>query len=127
MKYFLDTEFIENGKTIDPISLAMVSEDDRKLYLINLDADLSKADDWIKENVIPHLSPKPENVNHTMYANMNDGIWMPHASFKSIIETFIGFDENEEHEFWAYYADYDWVAFCQCWGRMLDIPKRFPK
>jgi hypothetical protein len=29
-------------------------------------------------------------------------------------------------EFWAYYADYDWVVFCQLFGRMLDLPKGFP-
>jgi hypothetical protein len=30
-------------------------------------------------------------------------------------------------EFYAYYADYDWVAFCWLFGRMIDLPKGFPK
>lgn len=30
-------------------------------------------------------------------------------------------------EFWAYFADYDWVVFCSLWGRMLDLPVGFPK
>lgn len=29
-------------------------------------------------------------------------------------------------EFYAYYADYDWVVFCWLFGRMIDLPKRFP-
>lgn len=29
-------------------------------------------------------------------------------------------------EFYAYYADYDWVLFCSLFGRMLDLPKGFP-
>lgn len=29
-------------------------------------------------------------------------------------------------EFYAYYADYDWVAFCWLFGRMIDLPKSFP-
>lgn len=29
-------------------------------------------------------------------------------------------------EFYAYYADYDWVVFCQLFGRMIDLPKGFP-
>lgn len=29
-------------------------------------------------------------------------------------------------EFYAYYASYDWVAFCQLFGRMLNLPKGFP-
>jgi len=30
-------------------------------------------------------------------------------------------------EFYAYYADYDWVAFCWLFGKMIDLPKDFPK
>lgn len=29
-------------------------------------------------------------------------------------------------EFYAYYADYDWVAFCWLFGKMIDLPNRFP-
>ena len=29
-------------------------------------------------------------------------------------------------EFYAYYADYDWVAFCWLYGKMIDLPKKFP-
>lgn len=29
-------------------------------------------------------------------------------------------------EFYAYYADYDWVVFCWIFGRMIDLPKGFP-
>lgn len=28
-------------------------------------------------------------------------------------------------EFYAYYADYDWVAFCWIFGKMMDLPKCF--
>lgn len=29
-------------------------------------------------------------------------------------------------EFWAYYADYDWVVFCSLFGTMMDLPEGFP-
>jgi hypothetical protein len=29
-------------------------------------------------------------------------------------------------EFYAYYADYDWVVFCWIFGKMIDLPKGFP-
>jgi hypothetical protein len=29
-------------------------------------------------------------------------------------------------EFYGYYSDYDWVVFCQMFGRMIDLPKNFP-
>ncbi|WP_366933340.1 3'-5' exoribonuclease [Nostoc sp. NMS7] len=33
---------------------------------------------------------------------------------------------TEKPEIWAYYADYDWVCFCQLFGTMMDLPKGFP-
>jgi hypothetical protein len=33
---------------------------------------------------------------------------------------------SEKPEFYAYYADYDWVAFCWLFGKMIDLPKGFP-
>ena len=43
----------------------------------------------------------------------------------------IGFDiefsmKNREPEFYAYYADYDWVVFCWLFGKMMDLPEGFP-
>lgn len=36
-------------------------------------------------------------------------------------------DKTKEPEFYAYYADYDWVVFCWIFGRMIELPKGFPK
>jgi hypothetical protein len=55
MKYFLDAEFHEDGKTIELISIALVSQDGRRLYFENADYDWDKSTDWLKENVYPHL------------------------------------------------------------------------
>lgn len=30
-------------------------------------------------------------------------------------------------EFYAYYADYDWVVSCWLFGKMIDLPEGFPK
>lgn len=35
--------------------------------------------------------------------------------------------EWDKPEFYAYYADYDWVVFCWVFGKMMDLPKGFPK
>lgn len=32
----------------------------------------------------------------------------------------------ENPKFYAYYADYDWVAFCWLFGKMMDLPSGFP-
>jgi hypothetical protein len=34
---------------------------------------------------------------------------------------------KSEPKFYGYYADYDWVVFCWLFGKMLDLPKGFPK
>lgn len=33
---------------------------------------------------------------------------------------------EQDHEFYGYYADYDWVLFCSLFGGMMDLPKGFP-
>ncbi len=33
---------------------------------------------------------------------------------------------GEKPEFWAYYADYDWVVLCQLYGTMMDLPTEWP-
>lgn len=106
MKIFFDTEFIENGKTIDLISIGMVREDGGTYYAQNQDSDLSRASEWVKENVIPHLGIR----------------WTSRAAISQEIRGFVG----NKPEFWAYYADYDWVALCQLYGTMMNLPKGWP-
>lgn len=108
MKYFFDTEFIENGKTIDLISLGIVCEDGRERYYENSDCDHSLASPWVKENVLPYL--------------MGGACSVPRAEIGVRLVAFVGPDP----EFWAYYADYDWVAMCQIYGTMMDLPDGWP-
>jgi hypothetical protein len=112
MRYYLDTEFIEDGKTIDLISIGIVAEDGRCLYACSTDADLSRADDWVRENVIKQLPPRESTA------------WKTREQIRDSIIRFVLCDNAIE--FWAYFADYDWVAFCQLFGRMIDLPAGFP-
>lgn len=34
--------------------------------------------------------------------------------------------QAENVEFYGYFADYDWVAFCWLFGKMIDLPNGFP-
>lgn len=106
MRIFFDTEFIEDGETIDLISIGMVRDDGQKFYMENDECDLSQADDWLKEHVIPKLG----------------GARGSRKLIASAIIDFVG----EKPEFWAYYADYDWVVLCQLFGRMIDLPEGWP-
>lgn len=36
------------------------------------------------------------------------------------------YETRSNPEFYGYYSDYDWVAFCWLFGKMNDLPKTFP-
>lgn len=110
MRIFFDTEFIEVGHRIDLISIGMVREDGEEFYAESSECDLSKADDWVKENVIPHLM---------LYGSGK----MTHSAMAKAIRKFVG----PSPEFWANYAAYDWVALCQLFGTMMNLPDGWPK
>lgn len=106
MRFWFDTEFIEDGKTIDLISIGIKAEDGREYYAESAECDLSRAGDWVKLNVLPHI----KGQTHTR------------ATIADEIVEFVG----EKPEFWAYYGAYDWVVLCQLYGRMIDLPKTWP-
>lgn len=131
MKYFFDTEFNEDGKTIDLISIGIVAEDGREYYAISTEFDPRRVNKWVEENVLPFLPPRPE------YINFSDPSIPPSLKEQSLqwksrqqiawdIAAFVGHDGSSKPEFWAYYADYDWVVFCQLFGTMGDLPHGFP-
>ena len=132
VKYFFDTEFIEDGKTIDLLSIGIVSEDGRELYLCNQDAKLDKADEWVIWNVFPSLRVKHADcwywsARHIDVDNHSDSssAVIPHHEIRGRVKEFVDFGSGKP-EFWAYYADYDWVVLCQLFGRMIDLPKGWP-
>jgi hypothetical protein len=130
MKYFLDTEFIESGKnfTIDLISIGIISEDNRKYYAISNEFDSNKASDWVKENVLSKLPPKPGTFNPVeapMGTLAESKTWKSREQIKRELVDFIVPDEKGI-EFWAGWAAYDWVVFCWIFGSMIDLPNNFP-
>lgn len=108
MRIFFDTEFIEDGKTIDLLSIGAVREDRRRFYAENSECDRSKASDWVKTNVLSLLSGGQSAISRREIAD----------SFREFA--------GEKPEFWAYYADYDWVVLCQLYGTMMQLPKGWP-
>lgn len=125
MRYFYDWEFQENGTTIIPISLGMVSEDDRELYLVNKNffnavrrGELEVIP-WLKENVLPHISEQDEVE-----------FGAPLSSFGAVVQSFISdngkYKSRDEIELWGYFSAYDHVALAQLWGPMINLPKPVP-
>lgn len=116
MKYMLDTEFWERGRKhpVELISLGIVSEIGNRFYAVNKEFDWNRVpkDDWLQDNVRPFL------VANTFTLKSMEEI-------KKALTLF--FSKDKSPEFWGYYADYDWVVFCQIFGTMLDSLPQFPQ
>jgi 3' exoribonuclease, RNase T-like len=110
-KVFLDTEFMELGhqRPIYLISIGLVDQDGREYYAIDESAPLHLASEWVKENVIPNLCWEFARDRATIAREILD---------------FVG--PGVTPEFWGWFADYDWVLFCQLFKTMLDLPKDWP-
>jgi hypothetical protein len=106
MRIWFDTEFIDDGKTVELLSIGMVREDGSTYYAEPAETDRSRGCEWVQKNVIPPLT----------------GPVMPRADIAYDILEFSGHNP----EFWAYFASYDWVALCQLYGRMMDLPRHWP-
>jgi 3'-5' exoribonuclease-like protein len=118
MNYFKDFEFNEDGRVIEPISLGMVCEDGRELYMeFQFDEDkVRETNPWVRDNVLPLLTwPKNKRVDF--------------EEARIQLYNFIGSDRHTEVSpiFWGYFCDYDWVCFCRIYGKMVDLPSHFPK
>ena len=108
MKVWFDTEFMEDGKTIELLSIGAVREDGACFYAEFEEADYMKANEWVAKNVLPKL--------------VGASALKPRRWIVDSFRTFCG----EKPEFWAYYSAYDWVSLCQMYGRMVDLPKGWP-
>lgn len=104
------------------------------------DADLSKVNPWVAENVVPYLRldemPEDWDPEFDLY------VVVPRAEAGAVIKAWVDnvLDERRREIrrrygarpskidpiFWADYADYDWVLLCQLFGTMLDRPEGWP-
>lgn len=127
MRYFYDTEFIEDGKTIDLISIGIAAEDGREFYAVSKEFNPKKASDWVKENVLaylPHRDVNPAEVSPRIWEESK--AWKTRAEIMKEVFHFCSVEKFGEPEFWGYYSAYDHVALCQLFGTMMDLPPGWP-
>lgn len=135
MHYFYDCEFLEDGRTVDLISIGIVAADGREYYAVNDDPKVwrrVRQHTWLMDNVVPHLPKAYGDARNRMppgwLFNYADPAVKSLGAIADEVEAFIraGGDDRDEHELWAYYGAYDHVALCQLWGRMIDLPGCVP-
>ncbi|HUL99490.1 MAG TPA: polyadenylate-specific 3'-exoribonuclease AS [Mycobacterium sp.] len=115
MRYFYDTEFIDDGRTIDLISIGVAAEDGREYYAVSTEFDERAAGRWVRAHVLPKL-PSPSSP-----------VWRSRGQIRADLEDFFGVDGGDPIELWAWIGAYDHVALCQLWGPMTALPPAFPR
>jgi len=127
-RYFYDTEFLEDGKTIELISIGIVCEDGREYYAVNVEAPWRRVTEheWLTANVVPHLPRAYQDLPDCLTGRW--GIDFGHPDFKSrdLISAEIEAFLTGDVELWADYCAYDHVVLAQMWGPMVGLPDNIP-
>lgn len=140
MRIYYDTEFLENGRTIELISIGMVAEDGRELYAVNEAIgdgplhDRIREHRWLMENVVPSLPLRKSNGHGKLstpgpykgyfFLDLDDNTVMPLRMIRNQVREFI--QATPDAELWAWYAAYDHVALAQLFGPMSNLPEPIP-
>ena len=115
MRYFYDTEFIDNGRVIDLISIGVVAEDGREFYAISTEFDPESAGRWVRCQCAAQAAVAVVKL------------WKSRQEIREGLESFFGIDGDEPIELWAWVAAYDHVTLCQLWGPMTSLPPQIPR
>ena len=113
-RIFYDCEFIEDGTTIELVSLGAVDEAGREFYAVSRQFDALRAGPWVRRNVLDKLPPA------------SDPVWRSRLQIREAFYEFVTAGEGEA-ELWAWNAPYDHVVIAQLWGAMPDLPRALPR
>lgn len=132
-RIYYDLEFLEDGRSIELISIGMVDDQGREYYAVNRNALWHRIanEPWLMENVIPSL-PRAFDGAGRPRSETCCGIDFDHPDVKPIariadeVRAFIVRDPDQPVELWAWYGAFDHVRLAWLWGRMIDLPAGVP-
>lgn len=126
MRIFHDWEFLEDGHTIEWISVGMRREDGRELYLVNAEMPAYRIADhpWLMANVVPHLPRRLDGPGQWSLDTRLPYVVGTWTAAEKIREFILG--AAPEPELWAWYGSYDHVRLAQMWGPMISLPSGVP-
>lgn len=134
---FLDTEFTGLRQNTSLISLALIADDERSLYIESNNYDHTLVDDWIAENVInnlfilkqKHFEDCSVEFGYAVgYLNnplqWNDGRIVYAENDYSVKDEIVSWlSPYEEVQIISDCSSYDWGLFCELFGGALDLSK----
>ena len=65
-RFFYDTEFIEDGTTIDLVSIGVVDETGREFYAVSTEFDERRAIPWVRRHVLDQLPPPADRAPESL-------------------------------------------------------------
>lgn len=129
MKYFYDLEFLEDGETIEFISIGIVADDGRKYYAVNSDAPWKQIalHWWLRNHVLNQLPGKVEQGHNTwnFTPDTKNTLMRPKWVIANEVQAFL-YAGEDPIDLWAWYGAYDNVALMQLWGPASERPERIP-
>lgn len=134
---FFDTEFTGLQQNTSLISLALVAEDGRALYIESNNFDRTLVDDWIAQNVIDSLfilQPKHFEDSSVKFGyadgylynplQWNDGAIVYTKDDYSVKDAIVSWlSLYEQVQIISDCSSYDWVLFCEIFGGALNLPE----
>lgn len=130
-KWTYDTEFHEDGKTIDFISIGMVNLDTgQEYYAVSNEFDTRRVakNNWLMDNVMSSIDHEKFVVQDFQGARVVRDIYVTDKAAKSRLEIAADIKDLLVHstlpspELWAWFSAYDHVCLAQLWGKMIDLP-----
>jgi hypothetical protein len=132
--YDYDLEFLEDGCTIELISIGIVAADGREYYAVSSDTTRGslerriRKNQWLMDNVVPSL-PKPygdwnNHMPKSWLFDYHSPLVKSRKQIAAEVEAFLL--AAGRPVLWADYGAYDHVALCQLWGAMIDHPDGLP-
>jgi 3' exoribonuclease, RNase T-like len=143
-KYYIDTEFAENGTTIDLISIGVVCEDGRKYYAQHSDLYLKNVNSWVRDNVISQLkrcyhlekmrcqrimNSDDFEYHHNQGQCMSRRRWVqscPWRTREQMEHDLLDFIDNDKPEFYGWITSYDFIMLCQIFCGFENLPSIWP-
>lgn len=141
--YAYDTEFLEDGRTIDLISIGIIADDGREYYAISseFDQETVRRHPFLRDNVwkqLPLTGPQIGALGAPIGQLPPDGELLqimqlnehhPEVKSRKVIaqevKDFLLAGQTPP-DLWAYFCSYDHVVLAQLFGPMSALPEGIP-
>lgn len=105
-RLWFDTEFLEDGSSVELLSIGVVRDDGATFYAEVAGVDTSRANAFVRQHVLPQLT----------------GPVLTKDVLRAQLLAFAG----PTPEWWAWHCAYDWVCLRQLYGPIAARPESWP-